>query len=95
VLGVGQGSGSDSGPRRLQVAINTTSQIAELRRSREAAIRELRLAFQGYGLDVSAYGDHEVSKAIIAEATADICSSWNLFVRAARRLQHSHGGAAA
>jgi hypothetical protein len=77
------------------VAINTTSQIAELRRSREAAIRELRLAFQGYGLDVSAYGDYEVSGAVIAEATADICNSWSLFARAARRLQHGHGGAAA
>ena len=77
------------------MAINTTSQIAELRRTREAAIRELRLAFHGYGLDVSAYGDYEVSGAVMAEATADTCCSWNLFVRAVRRLQHGQGGAAA
>jgi hypothetical protein len=95
VLEVGQGSGSDSGPRRLHVAINTTRQLAELRRTREAAIRELRLAFQGHGLDVSAYGDYEVSGAVIAEASAATCCSWDLFVRAVRRLQHSHGEAAA
>ena len=77
------------------MAIDTAGQIAELRRTREAAIRELRLAFYGYGLDVSAYGDYEVSGAVIAEATADMSCSWNLFVRAARRLQHSHGEAAA
>ena len=77
------------------MAINTQRQIAELRRTREDAIRELRLAFHGYGLDVSAYGDHEVSRAVIAEATADISCSWNLFARAARRLQHGQGGAAA
>jgi hypothetical protein len=77
------------------VAIDTARQIAELRRTREAAIRELRLAFHGYGLDVSAYGDYEVSRAVIAEATADISCSWNLFVRAVRRLQHGHGEAAA
>ena len=75
------------------MAIDTTRQIAELRRTREAAIRELRLAFHGYGLDVSAYGDYEVSGAVIAEATADTCCSWNLFLRAAQRLQHSPGEA--
>jgi hypothetical protein len=77
------------------VAIDVTRQRAELRRSREAAIRELRLAFYGYGLDVSLYGDNEVSRAVLAEASADACCSWNLFVRAVRRLQHSHGEAAA
>ena len=77
------------------MAINTTYQRAELQRTREAAIHELRLAFQANGLDVSTYSDYEVSRAVIAEATADTCCSWNLFLRAARRLQHSRGEAAA
>jgi hypothetical protein len=77
------------------VAIDTTRQRAELQRSREAAIRELRLAFYGYGLDVSSYGDSEVSRAVIEEATADTPCSWDLFVRAARRLQHGRGEATA
>jgi len=77
------------------VAINTTQQRAELRRTREAAIQQLRLGFQVYGLDVSTYGDYEVSSAVIAEATADTCCSWNLLLRAVRRLQQGHGEAAA
>lgn len=68
--------------------IDTAAQRAALLRTRAAAIRELRLVFDSYGLDVSAYSDDQVSAATLAEATAATCSSWDLFLRAFDRLHH-------
>ena len=67
---------------------SAATRLAELRQTRAAAMRELRTAFERYGLDVSVYDDHEVSAAVIEEATAATCCSWDLFARAFERLQH-------
>ncbi len=67
--------------------MNTARQLEEIRRTRAAAIRELRLTFERYGSDVSAYDDDEVSAAVLAEANSGTCCSWDLFLRAFARLQ--------
>ena len=74
--------------------IDAACQVAELRETRAAAIRELRLTFEQYGLDVSAYNDHEVSSAVVEEASATTCCSWDLFVRAFERMKQSRVAAA-
>lgn len=51
-----------------------------------AAITQLRSRFRGYGFDVSAYSNDQVSSALLEEATARTQSSADLFVRAFQRL---------
>lgn len=52
-----------------------------------AAITHLRSRFRGYGFDVSAYSNDQVSSALLEEAAAKTQSSVDLFVRAFRRLR--------
>lgn len=66
----------------------TEPHSTSFRRTRTAAITELRLGFKVYGFDVDAYADDQVSGAIVAAATADTQSSRDLFTRAFERLQN-------
>jgi hypothetical protein len=52
-----------------------------------AAITQLRSRFRGYGFDVSAYSNDQVSSALLEEAAAKTQSSVDLFVRAFQRLK--------
>ena len=55
---------------------------AQLRYTRRASIRELRLAFEREGLDVSNRTDGEVGQAVLHAATPHTQSSRQLFGRA-------------
>jgi hypothetical protein len=52
-----------------------------------AAATHLRSRFGGYGFDVSAYSNDQVSSALLEEAAAKTQSSVDLFVRAFQRLR--------
>ena len=52
-----------------------------------AAIEQLRRKFHGYGFDVDAYSDDQVSGALREEAAATTESRVDLFVRAFQRLR--------
>jgi hypothetical protein len=52
-----------------------------------AAITQLRSRFRGYGFDVSAYSNDQVSGALLEEAAAQTQSRVDLFVRAFQRLR--------
>jgi hypothetical protein len=54
-----------------------------------AAITQLRRRFHGYGFDVSAYSDDQVSSALREEAAATTESRVDLFVRAFQRLRRA------
>lgn len=55
--------------------------------AKTAAITHVRSSFRWYGFDVSAYGNHQVSGALLEEAAAKPQSSADLFVRAFQRLR--------
>lgn len=76
------------------MSIDVQSSLAQLRRTRAVAIRELRAGFKWRGFDVSAYADNEVSWAILAAATAETQSSHELFARAFERLISPHAAIA-
>jgi len=61
--------------------------MARLRRTRNAAIRELRLGFVLRGFDVSAFSDDDVGHAVLDVANPHTRSSTELFARAVDRLR--------
>ena len=52
-----------------------------------AAITQLRSRFRGYGFDVSAYSNNQVSGALLEEVAATTHSTVDLFVHAYQRLR--------
>jgi len=61
-------------------------ELVQLNRMRDAAVAELRVAFQNHGFDVRTCSDDDLSRSLREEALLGTMSEKDLFARAFARL---------